>query len=182
MCSVPLFAKAKLVQLPLLNLLIIFTTPPPPPIPFPHTKYNVTVEVEKLENHLCYLLSDNPACTGRFLREENKPKPHYGIDIRPCKREANRILDKLHAITENIIKHIDNLFTEGGKLKTGLNCQFTISTINEKRHHIKSGVEKNVLHLVEDLDRAGWLNIRRHIKLAQNPQHLKQEKGKSREK
>ena len=27
-----------------------------------------------------------------------------------------------------------------------------------------------------------WLNIRRHIKLAPSPQHLKQEKGKSREK
>ena len=90
------FAKAELVQHPPpLDLLIIFTTPPSP-----HTKYDVTVEVEKLENRLCYLLSDNPACAGRFLREEKKPKPHDDINIGPCKREANRILDKLHAITE----------------------------------------------------------------------------------
>ena len=64
------FAKAELVQPPPpppLDLLIIFTNPSP------HTKYNVTVEVEKLENHLRYLLSDNPACAGRFLREEYKP-------------------------------------------------------------------------------------------------------------
>ena len=39
------FTKAELVQTPL-DFLIIFTTLPPPP----HTKYNVIVEVEKLEN------------------------------------------------------------------------------------------------------------------------------------
>ena len=40
---------------------------------------------------------------------------------------------------------------EGGKLTTGLNCLYSFN--NEKRHHIKSGVEKDVLHLVEDLHR-----------------------------
>ena len=40
---------------------------------------------------------------------------------------------------------------EGGKLTTGLNCLPSFN--NEKRHHIKSGVEKDVLHLVEDLHR-----------------------------
>ena len=40
---------------------------------------------------------------------------------------------------------------EGGKLTTGLNCLHSFN--NEKRHHIKSGVEKDVLHLVEDLHR-----------------------------
>ena len=40
---------------------------------------------------------------------------------------------------------------EGGKLKTGLNCLHNFN--NEKRHYIKSGVEKDVLHLVEDLHR-----------------------------
>ena len=60
-------------------------------------------------------------------------------------------MDKLHAITENITKHDGSLFTEGGKLKTGLNCLHNFN--NEKRHYIKSGVEKYVLRLVEDLDR-----------------------------
>ena len=40
---------------------------------------------------------------------------------------------------------------EGGKLKTGLNCLHNFN--NEKRHYIKSGVEKDVLHLIEDLHR-----------------------------
>ena len=40
---------------------------------------------------------------------------------------------------------------EGGKLTTGLNCLPSFN--NGKRHHIKSGVEKDVLHLVEDLHR-----------------------------
>ena len=60
-------------------------------------------------------------------------------------------MDKLHAITENITKHDDSLFMEGGKLKNGLNCLHNFN--NEKRHYIKSGVEKDVLHLVEDLHR-----------------------------
>ena len=64
---------------------------------------NVTVEVEKLENRLRYLLSDKLACAGRFLREEYKPKPHDNSNIRQCKREAKHILDELHAITEKIL-------------------------------------------------------------------------------
>ena len=148
MTSPPLsapFAKAELVQPPSWSLDNFYYPTSP------HTKYNVTVDVEKLENRLRCLLSDNPACAWRSLREEYKPKPHDDRNIRPCKREANRILDKLHAITENITKHDDSLFTEGGKPKTGLNCLHNFN--NEKRHYIKSGVEKDVLHLVEDLDR-----------------------------
>ena len=63
--------------------------------------------------------------------------------------EANRILDKLHAITEKITKHDDSLFTEDGKLKTGLNCLHNFN--NEKRHYIKSGIEKDELHVVVGL-------------------------------
>ena len=159
---------------PPLGLLIIFNTPPPP-----QTKYNVTLGVEKLENRLRCLLSDNPACAGRFLREEYKPKPHDDCIIRPCKREANCILDKLHAMTENITKHDDSLFTEGGKPQTGLNCLHNFN--NEKRHYIKSGVEKDVLHLVEDLDRV-MAKYKANMKLAPGPQHLKQEKEKAEKK
>ena len=97
------------------------------------------------------MLSDNPACVGRFLRGEYKLKPHDYDSSRALKREANRILDKILAIIENITKHDDSLFIEGGKLKTGLNCLHNFN--NEKRNYIKSGVEKDVLHLVEDLDR-----------------------------
>ena len=42
---------------------------------------------------------------------------------------------------------------EDGKLKTGLKVNCLHNFKNEKRHYIKSGVEKDVLHLVEDLDR-----------------------------
>ena len=111
-----------------------FGVPPPPPVrksrissapllissefllplpPSPHTRYNVTVEDEKLENCLRYLLSDNHACVERFLRKEYK-KPYDDSNNRAVKREANNILDKLHAITENITKHDDSLFMEGG--------------------------------------------------------------------
>ena len=76
-----------------------FTPPPPTPLST-HTRCNVTVQVEKLENRLLYLLSDNPAGAGGFLRDEYKPKPHDESSIRPSKeREANRTLYKLHAIT-----------------------------------------------------------------------------------
>ena len=75
----------------------------------------------------------------------------------------------------------DSLLTEGGKLKTGLNCLHNL--INEKRHYIKSGVEKDILHLVEDLGRVmAKYKATHHIHLASSPQHLKQRKGKNREK
>ena len=97
------------------------------------------------------MLSDNPACVERFLREEYK-KPHDDSNNRAVKREANHILDKLHAITENITKHDDSLFMEGGGgAKTGPKCLHKLN--NEKRHYIKSEVEKDVLPLVEDLHR-----------------------------
>ena len=99
---------------------------------------------------------------------------------RAVKREANRILDKLHAITENITKHDDSLFREGGKLKTGLNCLHNFN--NEKQHYIKSGVEKDVLHLVEDLHRLMAKYKATYQIQAPSPQHLKQEKGKSTDK
>ena len=60
-------------------------------------------------------------------------------------------MHKLNAITANITKHDDSLFLEVGKLKPDLNCLHNF--YNEKRHYIKSGVEKDVLHLIEDLDR-----------------------------
>ena len=140
--------ESKIISSPPPDLVIIFTTPLPTP---PHTEYNATVGDEKLENRLRYLLSDNPACAGRFLRGEYKLKPHDYDSNRALKREANRILDKILAIIENITKHDDSLFIEGGRLKTGLNCLHNFN--NEKRNYIKSGVEKDVLHLVEDLDR-----------------------------
>ena len=128
----------------------------------PHNKYNVTVDVEKLENRLRCLLSDNLACAGRSLP-----------------RRVQASLDKLHAITENITKHDDSIFTEGGKPKIGLNCLHNFN--NEKRHYIKSGVEKDVLHLGEDLDRV-MAKYKANMKLAPGPQHLKQEKEKAEKK
>ena len=85
-------------------------------------------------------------------------------------------MDKLHAITENITKHDDSLFTEGGKPKTGLNCLHNFN--NEKRHYIKSGLEKDVLHLVKDLDRV-MAKYKANMNLAPGPQHLKQEREKA---
>ena len=70
----------------------------------------------------------------------------------------------------------DSLFTEGGKLKTGLNCLHNFN--NENRHYFNYGVEKDVLHLVEDLDRVMAKYI---IKFAPISQHVMQEKGKSRD-
>ena len=89
LCRVPV-CKSRISSAPPpppLDLLIIFTNPSPP-----HTKYNVTVEVEKLENHLRYLLSDNPACAGRFLREEYKPiKAQWWRQYKAMHRRGRRI-------------------------------------------------------------------------------------------
>ena len=47
-------------------------------------QYNITVDIEQLENRFQYLLSDNPACAGRFLCDDYKPNPHDGSNIIRC--------------------------------------------------------------------------------------------------
>jgi len=49
-------------------------------------------------------------------------------------------------------EHDDNLFSENsGKLRTGLSCQRNFNC--DKNHEIKFGIEKDVDHFIEDLDR-----------------------------
>ena len=114
-------------------------------------QYKVTLDIENLENRYQYLLSHNPACEGRFFREDYNPTPHDDSNIRRCKKEANDIQDKLNAVVTKLEKHDNSLLTDNGKLKTGLSC---LHNFNAEQHHsIKSQVGLNVLHLVEDLDR-----------------------------
>ena len=104
-------------------------------------QYKVTLDIEKLENRYQYLLSDKPACAGRFLRKDYKPTPHDDSNIRRCKKEANDIQDKLNAVVTKLEKHDNSLFTDNGKLKTGLSCLHNFNA--EQRYSIKS----------QDLDR-----------------------------
>ena len=102
-------------------------------------------------NRYQYLLSDNPACAGRFLRENYKPTLHDDSNIRRFQKEAKDIQDELNAVVTKLGKHDNSLFTDNGKLNTGLSCLHNFNA--EQRHSIKSQVGLNVLHLVEDLDR-----------------------------
>ena len=116
-------------------------------------QYNITVDIKQLENRLQYLLSNNPACAGRFLCDDYKPNPHDDSNITRCKNEANEIKLKLQAIKDKILKHNDSLFSENtGKLKTGLSCHHSFN--NDKRYYVTSSIEKDVDRLIEDLDKA----------------------------
>ena len=64
--------------------------------------------------------------------------------------KKRQIQDKLNAVVTKLEKHDNSLFTDKGKLKTGLSCLQNFNA--EQRHPIKSQVGLNVLHLVEDLD------------------------------
>ena len=116
-------------------------------------QYNITVDIEQLENRFQYLLSDNPACAGRFLCDDYKPNPHDDSNITRYKNETNEIKLKLQAIKDKISKHDDSLFSENtGKLKTGLSCHHSVN--NDKRYYVTSSIEKDVDRLIEDLDKA----------------------------
>ena len=111
------------------------------------------MDIAQLENRFQYLLSDNPACAGRFLCDDYKPNPHDDSNITRCKNEANKIKLKLQAIKDKISKHDDSLFSENtGKLKTGLSCHHSFN--NDKRYYVTSSIEKDVDRLIEDLDKA----------------------------
>ena len=69
-----------------------------------------------------------------------------------CKTEATEIKLKLQAIKDKIAEHDDSLFSEKtGKLGTGLSCHHNFNC--DKSHKIKSGIEKDVDHFTEELDR-----------------------------
>ena len=100
-----------------------------------------------------YLLSDNPACAGRFLCDDYKANPHDDSNISRCKNETNEIKLKLQAIKDKISKHDVSLFSENtGELKTGLSCHHSFN--NDKRYYVTSSIEKDVDRLIEYLDKA----------------------------
>ena len=93
------------------------------------------MDIENLEKRLCYLLSDNSACAGRFLSDDYKPKPHDNSNIMRCKTEANEIKLKLEAINDNIAEDDDSLFSENtDKRRTGLSCHHNFNS--DKNHEI----------------------------------------------
>ena len=149
---VQLYRKSRISSTPPLGSLSILYYPPPlPSLPPPHTKYNVTVQkLTNLKTVFAICCPTNLLVLEGFSERKRSQSPMM-TSTKPCKREANRILDKLHTITENINKHDNCLFSQCGKLKTGLNCLHNLN--NEKRHCINSGVDKAVLYVVEELDR-----------------------------
>ena len=64
---------------------------------------------------------------------------------------------KLQAITEGrVAEHDQSLFStcfseNTGKSRTGLSCYHNFNS--DKSHGIKSGIEKDIDHFIEDLDR-----------------------------
>ena len=111
--------------------------------------FNITVDIEQLEDRCQYLLSDNPACAGRFICDDYKPNPHDDSNITRCKNEANKIKLKLQAIKDKISKHDDSLFSENaGKLS----CHHSFN--NDKRYYVTFDIEKDIDRLIEDLNKA----------------------------
>ena len=106
-----------------------------------------------MKNRLRYLLSDNPACAGRFFSDDYKPKLHDNSNITRCKTEANKIKLKLQAnMKDKITEHDVSLFSVNtGKLVTGLSCHHNFNSA--KRHEILFGIEKDFNHFIEELHR-----------------------------
>ena len=55
-------------------------------IPERDRQYNITEDIEQLQNRFQYLLSDNPTCAARFLSDDYKPSPHDDSNITRCKK------------------------------------------------------------------------------------------------
>jgi len=93
-----------------------------------------------------------------------------------CKTEANEIKLKLQAIKDTLVEHDDSLFpVNTGKLGTGLRCDHNFNS--DKSHEITSGVENDVDHFIEDLDRVSakyWATYK--IGLKSKPSEVRKEK------
>jgi len=75
-------------------------------------QYSVAQDVRKCEASYEYMVSDNPACAGRFLYEEYHPKPHDNSNISRCEAEANKPKKKVETIKDTIAAHDENRFNE----------------------------------------------------------------------
>ena len=99
------------------------------------------------------MVSDNPACAGRFLCEEYHPKAHDNSNISRCEAEANKLKKKVETIKDTIAAHDDSLFNERiGKLQTGLTCHHKFNS--DTLHLISTGIQDNIAQLIEDLETA----------------------------
>ena len=100
-----------------------------------------------------YMVSDNPACAGRFLCEESHPKPHDNSNISRCEAEANKLKKKVETIKDTIAAYDDSLFNERRrKLQTGLTCHHKFNS--DTLHLISTGIQDNIAQLIEDLETA----------------------------
>jgi len=113
-------------------------------------QYSVCQEIKKCEDSYNYLVSDNPACAGAFLSEKYTPKPHDDSNISRCRAEALKFKEKLNAICAKLAAHDGSLFSSRtGKLQTGLTCHHDSNS--NTLHSIRTGSQKNIDHLLEEL-------------------------------
>ena len=116
-------------------------------------QYSVVQDVRKCEASYEYMVSDNPACAGRFLSEEYHPKPHDNSNISRCEAEANKLKKKVETIKDAIAADDDSLFNERtAKLQTGFTCHHKFNSDN--LHLISTGILNIIAQLIEDLETA----------------------------
>jgi len=75
-------------------------------------QYSVVQDVRECETSYEYMVSDNPACVGRFLCEEYHPKAHDNSNISRCEAEAN-IQKKKVETGARLFAHQYGTFEEG---------------------------------------------------------------------
>jgi len=115
-------------------------------------QFNIKQDLEKCQASFAYLLSDNPACGGRFLSEECKVQPRENRNILRCKSEAIKLRQRVETLKNKITKHDNSLFTKAtGKLQTGLTCHHKFNT--DTLHFITTGIETNIDNFVQDMER-----------------------------
>lgn len=116
-------------------------------------QYFIMQEIKTCQSRLEYLISDNPACAGRFLCEKYSPKPHDNSNIERLQNEVDKLKKKVENIKHKISTHDDSLFSSRtGKIQTGLSCHHKFN--EDTKYDITTGIQKNVLQLSEELDRA----------------------------
>jgi len=69
-------------------------------------QFSVVQDVRKSQASYEYMVSDNPACAGRFFCEEYHPKPHDNGNISRCEAEANKLKKKVETIKVQLLHMI----------------------------------------------------------------------------
>ncbi|CAC5356542.1 unnamed protein product [Mytilus coruscus] len=126
-------------------------------------QYNINTQTESISKKIQYMLSDNPACVGKFMTSDDyTPKPGDRAIIKLNRDNTEDLKVLVERVESDVNTHDSSLFINSGrKLKSGRDCHHSFNNFIKNE---LSTLKTRLLDLNNNLD-----------KLIMNTNHSNQE-------